>query len=146
MEQMVRRLIEGEAVLQNEPQMSSFDARDAVLETLLLEAVNSARMAICVYDEEGRYVTVNDCACDILGYSREEILEHDIADFTEGGIDRKVLLSYEHREGVRLVKRKDGSNVPCAFVVTPTRVAKLPYFLAVWWPLDDDDPRAAAAA
>jgi PAS domain S-box-containing protein len=126
--------------------MTGFDARGVVLETLLLEAVESARMAICVYDEHGRYVTVNQCACDILGCSREELLTHDIADFTEGGIDRKVLLSDEHREGVRLVKRKDGSTAPCAFVVTPTRVANLPYFVAVWWTLDADDPRVADAA
>ncbi|HZQ82251.1 MAG TPA: PAS domain S-box protein [Gaiellaceae bacterium] len=125
--------------------MTSFDARGAVLDTLLLEAVESAHMAICVYDEEGRYVTVNDRACKILGYTREELLRHDVADFTEGGIDRKVLLTDEHREGVRHVTRKDGSTVACAFVVTPTRVANLPYFVAVWWTLADDDPRAADA-
>jgi PAS domain S-box-containing protein len=126
--------------------MTTFDARGAVLETLLLEAIESARMAICVYDEHGRYVTVNDCACAILGYSRDELLAHDVADFTEGGIDRSVLLKEEHREGVRVVTRRDGSTVPCAFVVTPTRVANLPYFVAVWWTLDDDDPRVANAA
>ena len=126
--------------------MTSFDARAAVLETLLLEAIGSARMAICVYDEYGRYVTVNECACTILGYTRDELLGHDVGDFTEGGIDRKILLTDEHREGVRLVTRRDGSTVPCAFVVTPTRVASLPYFVAVWWALDEDDPRAADAA
>jgi PAS domain S-box-containing protein len=90
-------------------------------------------------------VTVNDCACTILGYSRDELLAHDVADFTDGGIDRQVLMSDAHREGVRMVTRKDGSTVPCAFVVTPARVAGLPYFVAVWWTLDDDDPRAANA-
>jgi PAS domain S-box-containing protein len=125
--------------------MSSFDARGAVLETLLLEAVDSAGMAICVYDEEGRYVTVNERACAILGHSREELLSHNVGDFTAGGIDRAVLLSDEHREGVRVVTRKDGSTVPVAYVVTPTRVASLPYFVAVWWTLDDDDPRVADA-
>jgi PAS domain S-box-containing protein len=126
--------------------MSAFEARAAILQTLLLDAIESARMAICVYDEHGRYVTVNDCACQILGYAREEMLEHDVAEFTAGGIEREVLLSDAHREGVRLVTRKDGSTVPCAFVVTPTRVGNLPYFLAVWWTLDNDDPRAANAA
>src|SRR5689334_15893053 len=125
--------------------MAANDARGIVLETLLIEAIDSADMAICVYDDRGRYVTVNDCACKILGYSREELLLHDIADFTEGGIDRDVLRRAEHREGVRLVTRKDGSTVPCAFVVTPTRVGRLPYFLTFWWTLDDDDPRAADA-
>jgi PAS domain S-box-containing protein len=124
----------------------TFDARGAVLETLLVEAIESARMAVCVYDELGRYVTVKDCACQILGYSREELLSHDVGDFTEGGIDRRLLLTDDHREGVRIVTRKDGTTVPVAFVVTPTRVANLPYFVAVWWRLDDDDPRVAAAA
>jgi PAS domain S-box-containing protein len=126
--------------------MTSLNARSVVLETLLMEAIEFADMAICVYDDEGRYVTVNDCACKILGYTRDELIKHDVGDFTEGGIDRKVLLSRKHREGVRLVKRKDGSTVPCAFVVTPTRVGHLPYFVAMWWTLDDDDPRAAGAA
>jgi PAS domain S-box-containing protein len=125
--------------------MSSFDVRGAVLETLLLDAIESARMAICVYDETGRYVTVNECACKVLGYSRDELLSHDVADFTAGGINRTVLMSDEHREGVRTVTRKDGSTVPVAFVVTPTRVAGLPYLLAVWWTIGEDDPRAANA-
>ncbi len=126
--------------------MTAFDARGLVLETLLMEAIDAADMAICVYDEHGRYVTVNECACRILGYTREELLVHDVADFTQGGIDRQVLLSHEHREGVRLVTRKDGSTVPCAFVVAPTRVGHLPYFLACWWTLDETDPRASEAA
>lgn len=125
--------------------MSGTDTRSLVLQTLLMEAIESANMAICVYDEHGRYVTVNDCACKILGYTRDELLVHDVADFTEGGIDRNVLMSNEHREGLRLVSRKDGSKVPCAFVVTPTRVGHLPYFVAVWWTLDETDPRAANA-
>jgi PAS domain S-box-containing protein len=125
--------------------MRPLDTRGLVLETLLMEAIDAAAMAICVYDEQGRYVTVNDCACKVLGYSREELLAHDVADFTEGGIDRSVLQRSEHREGVRLITRKDGSTVPCAFVVTPTRVGHLPYFIAVWWTLDESDPRAADA-
>jgi PAS domain S-box-containing protein len=126
--------------------MSHSDAHSLVLQTLLLEAIETAHMAICVYDDEGRYVTVNDCACSILGYTRDELLSHDVADFTEGGIDRKVLLTNEWREGIRMVTRKDGSSVPVAFVVAPTRVSHLPYFVAVWWTLDPNDPRAANAA
>jgi PAS domain S-box-containing protein len=125
--------------------MTTFDARGLVFETLLIEAIDSANMAICVYDERGRYVTVNECACKLLGYTREELLLHDVGDFTEGGIDRQALMRVEHREGVRLVTRKDGSTIPCAFVVAPTRVSHLPYFVAVWWTLDEDDPRGADA-
>jgi PAS domain S-box-containing protein len=132
--------------LEDEHAVSNVDIQPLILQTLLLEAIESARMAICVYDEKGRYVTVNECACTILGYTREELLKQDVSDFTAGGIDRTVLLKDEHREGVRMVTRRDGSTVPCAFVVTPTRVARLPYFVAVWWTLAPDDPRAADAA
>jgi PAS domain S-box-containing protein len=125
--------------------VTNFDARHAILDTLLLEAIEYAQIAICVYDEQGRYVTVNECACKLLGYSRDELLSHDVGDFTVGGIDRKVLLENGQREGVRLVTRSDGSTVPCAFVVAPARVAGLPYFLAAWWALKHDDPRAAHA-
>jgi PAS domain S-box-containing protein len=125
--------------------MASSDAQGFILDTLLIEAIESARIAVCVYDDRGRYVAVNDCACKILGYTREEVLARDVGQFTKDGIDRRVLLSNDHREGVRLVTRKDGSTVPCAFVVSPTRVGHLPYFVAVWWTLDDDDPRAASA-
>ena len=121
------------------------EAHSLVLQTLLLEAIETAHMAICVYDDHGRYVTVNDCACSILGYTREELLKHDVADFTEGGIDRQLLLSNEWREGVRLVTRSDKSKVPVAFVVAPTRVGHLPYFVSVWWTLDPEDPRAVNA-
>jgi PAS domain S-box-containing protein len=125
--------------------MTRSEAIKAVHETLLLEAIDSANMAMCVYDEKGRYVAVNECACKILGYTRDELLIHDVADFTAGGIDRSVLMTPDHREGVRLITRKDGSTVPCAFVVAPTRVGHLPYFFAAWWTLDSDDPRAANA-
>ena len=131
---------------ENEQVVPDSDARALVLQTLLLEAIETAQMAICVYGDDGRYVTVNDCACAILGYNRDELLMHDIGDFTAGGIDRKVLLRDEWREGVRLVTRKDGSKVPVAFVVAPTRVGHLPYFVSVWWTLDANDPRAADAA
>jgi hypothetical protein len=52
----------------------------------------------------------------------------------------------ERREGVRLVQRKDGSEVPVAFVVTPTRVSGIAFYFAVRWELKSDDPRAANAA
>ena len=55
------------------------------------------------------------------------------------------LVSVATAEGVRTVTHKDGSTVPVAFVVTPTRVAGLPYFLAVWWTIDENDPRAATS-
>lgn len=119
---------------------------DLLHEALLGEAADSAFFAISVYDDDGRMVAVNKRAADLLGYSRDELLSYDIGAFTEGGFDRTRLVSLEMREGVRLVERRDGTRVPTAFVVAPATLSGLPYFVAVWWQLADDDPRAATAS
>jgi PAS domain S-box-containing protein len=113
---------------------------------LLGDGAECAELGISIYDDDGRIVAVNAHSCEMLGYSREELLRHDIADFTEGGIDRTVLLSPHRREGVRLVSRKDGTKIPVAFVVVPTRVAGIAFYFAVSWELDPEDPRSAGAA
>ena len=118
---------------------------DLLHQTLLGEAAESASMGMTVYDDDGRMVAINKRAAELLGYSRDELLAHDVADFTEGGIDRSVLQRSALREGVRLLHRKDGTTLPAAFVVGTARLAGLPYFVAVWWELAPDDPRAAGA-
>ena len=119
---------------------------DLLHQALLGEAADSSSLGVSVYDDDGRIVALNKRAAELLGYSREEILAHDVADFTEGGIDRSVLQRSTLREGVRLVHRKDGSTTPAAFVVGTAKLAGLPYFFAVWWELAPDDPRAADAS
>jgi PAS domain S-box-containing protein len=116
-----------------------------VHQALIGEAGECADVGISVYDDDGRFVALNRWAADALGYSRDELLTRDVATFTEGGIDRKVLLRPEIREGVRRVYRKDGSSFAAAFVVTPTRVANLDFFVSIWWEIPADDPRAADA-
>jgi hypothetical protein len=56
------------------------------------------------------------------------------------------MLKTEIREGVRLIHRKDETTVPVAFVVAPTRVANIGFFISVFWELPDDDPRSRDAA
>jgi PAS domain S-box-containing protein len=126
--------------------VSNLGHGDLVSQTLLLESLERAEVAISVYDDDGRYLAVNGYACELLGRSRAELLTHDVGDFTTGGIDRAVLLDPHRREGVRLVHRSDGTSTPVAFVVVPTRLTRMDFYLAVWWPLDADDPRAATAA
>jgi PAS domain S-box-containing protein len=119
---------------------------DLLHEALLGEAAENAFFAITVYDDDGHMVAANRRAADLLGYPREELLTYDVGAFTEGGFDRSRLLRQEMREGVRIVRRKDGSPTPVAFVVAPATLAGLPYFVAVWWQIADDDPRAATAS
>lgn len=115
-------------------------------EALLGEAAESAFFAITVYDDDGRMVAANRRAGELLGYSRDELLSFDVGAFTEGGFDRSRLFTQDMREGARIVRRKDGTQTPVAFVVAPATLAGLPYFVAVWWQLADDDPRAESAS
>jgi PAS domain S-box-containing protein len=119
---------------------------DLLHEALLGEAAESAFFAITVYDDDGRMVAINRRAAALLGYEREELLSRDVGSFTEGGIDRGLLLHPSLREGVRIVTRKDGTRIPCAFVRAPSTLAGLPYLVAVWWQLAEGDPRAATAS
>lgn len=118
---------------------------DIVLASLLGDGAEHAEVGLFIYDDDGKYVAVNRYGAELLGYDRGELLEHDVGDFTAGGIDRSVLLRRERREGTRVVRRKDGSEQPVAFVVTPTQVGSLWFSLAVVWELAADDPRAVDA-
>jgi PAS domain S-box-containing protein len=118
---------------------------EIVLASLLGDGAEHAEVGIFIYDDRGRYVSVNRCGAELLGYDRSELLAHDVGDFTDGGIDRSVLTKPERREGIRVIRRKDGTQKVCAFVVSQTRVAGLAYHLAVVWELPDGDPRADSA-
>ena len=118
---------------------------DVVHTSILGEGADCAEVGIAIYDDDGRYVAINAHACEMLGYTRDELLTLDVADFTEGGIDRAVLKSPERREGARLVRRKDGHFLAVGFVVSPTKIANIGFNLALFWELPPDDPRAASA-
>ena len=118
---------------------------EAIHQALIGEAGECAALGVSVYDEDGRFVALNQQAAAMLGYSRDELLTRDVAEFTAGGIDRRVLQRSDLREGVRLVRRRDGISIPTAFVVAPTRVANLDFFVAIWWEIPADDPRAVGA-
>ena len=47
---------------------------------LLGDAVEHAPVAILVADDEMRYVAANQYACELLGYTREELLEKRITE------------------------------------------------------------------
>ena len=118
---------------------------DVVLQSLLGDGAEHAEIGLFIYDDDGKYLAINRYGADLLGYDRSELLAHDVGDFTDGGIDRDLLLRQERREGARIVQRKDGTRKTVAFVVTPTQVGSFWFYLAVVWELADDDPRASAA-
>src|SRR5204862_7784223 len=51
-----------------------------VQQLLLAEALDTAPLLVFVADEQMRYVAVNRTACDVLGYTRSELLRLRVVD------------------------------------------------------------------
>ena len=96
-------------------------------------------MAILVADDEMRYVAANATACELLGYSREELLRLRVTDVAQlpGGRGR-VRGDDRHRRAGQAARRsrgKDGtSSATCATAPSETTIAGLAYYVAVLWP------------
>jgi len=106
---------------------------------LLGEAVDGAGVAVLVADENGAYVAANSYACELLGYSRKELLTlrvHDVtvADDIEAHYTRFV---NERRErGAVTLRRKDGSTFAFRFVAGETKISALTYYVSFGLPED----------
>ena len=96
--------------------------------SLLGEAVDAADIAILVSDEDGRCIAVNQGACDLLGYSRDALLELHVSDFAPGvdaGRCFRVVYANGRTDGVVDAVLGDGSRLAVRHVSTPTRVAQM---------------------
>jgi PAS domain-containing protein len=85
--------------------------------SLLGEAAENAPFAILVSDEDGRYVAVNRADCNLLGYTREELLTCGRDDIAPAG-------------GSSLTC-KDGSIVAVTCVEGTATVAGMPVTVSV---------------
>jgi PAS domain S-box-containing protein len=116
----------------------SFTAQALVHGTLLGEAAARGRAAIFLCDDSLRYVAVNDSACELLGWSREELLQLRVEDVVErpsAPLGRAVreIADGRIRSGTTNLRRRDGSSLPVQYVSIPSAVAGLPYVLTVAW-------------
>ncbi|MFO7968374.1 MAG: PAS domain S-box protein, partial [Archaeoglobaceae archaeon] len=77
--------------------------------------VDNSPVAIFVANERGEYVDVNNAACEMLGYTKEELLNMSIpqvAEDNENSLnDFEQLKSLGNYRGERRLKRKDGSLI-----------------------------------
>ena len=106
--------------------------------SLLGEAIEHAPVAVFVADEDGRYVAVNQAACVLLGYSREELLAlrvSEVARYEEAGEEWSEMLRTGARTGTSQLTRKDGSLVEFSYAAGVTKVAGMPLFISVGAPV-----------
>jgi PAS domain S-box-containing protein len=101
---------------------------------LLGEAIDHGPFAVLVADEDRRYVAVNQTACRLLGYSREELLQLSIDEVVvdpDPEADFIALIHSRRKSGRSTLRRKDGSLVVFEYDAGETSVAGMHLYLAI---------------
>jgi PAS domain S-box-containing protein len=113
-------------------------AQDMIQQALLGDALEFARdFGAFVLDEHGRYIAVNDRACELSGFGRDEIVGRAIGSFNPH-LARQYADGLANRRlgGRTFVERKDGTRIEVRYRASETRVSKLPFLVVVFWPVD----------
>jgi PAS domain S-box-containing protein len=115
-------------------------AAEELIQTALLgEAVDIGPALVFVADEEMRYIAVNKRACDVLGYTREELLRlkvTEVARESESSAEYDEMLSRGFRHGNATLTRKDGSSVELIYQARQTIAAGLTLFVSIGFVAD----------
>jgi PAS domain S-box-containing protein len=93
-------------------------------------------LAVFVADDDLAYVAVNRYACDLLGYTREELLAlrvFEVATYPEAEDEFREMIAAGRRTGTAELTRKDGSAVEVHYRASTTTVAGMTLYVAVCW-------------
>ena len=96
--------------------------------SLIRELIERAPDAFFVHDLKGRFVFMNQASCELLGYSKEEVLSTSVQDVETGISPEQMRAHWDavvagetvHTEG--LLRRRDGSHVPVESWISSTSV------------------------
>ncbi|HUP32319.1 MAG TPA: PAS domain-containing protein [Gaiellaceae bacterium] len=117
--------------------MSASVAHEVIQKSLVGEAVEGGPVAVFVADHDGKYIAVNDYACRLLGYTREELLALSVTDVAvdeNAAADYDELLRGRRGTGRSVLRTKDGRDVPVSFRASSTTVGGLELFVGICWP------------
>lgn len=112
-------------------------AEDLINQTLVGEAWSNASLAMLVVDDDGHYVATNRSACTLTGYTHSELLKlragRDLAGDEASKTIYRALQREQRMQGKKLVRRKDGSLLPCRYWGVRTKVGRMQYFIMMLW-------------
>jgi PAS domain S-box-containing protein len=108
-------------------------AEPLIQASLLGEAIDHGPVAVFVADDDLRYIAVNEFACSLLGYSREELLGLAATDVAAGS-EMGDVVGHGTREGEARLVTKDGTVIPIAYRTSDTIVAGMRFYVVIAWP------------
>jgi PAS domain S-box-containing protein len=120
--------------------MSNAVAHELVQKSLVGEALEHGPMAIFVADENGRYLAVNAYACELLGYTRDELLDLRLADIAVNPgaqEDFDEMQRTGRHAGATVLRHSDGTELPMHFRASETTVGGMPLYIGICWPVED---------
>jgi PAS domain S-box-containing protein len=94
--------------------------------SLVGEAIDQGPVLVFVADEDLNYVAVNQFACDMLGYTREELLSRRVTDIAADG-----LFTAASEAGRAHLRRRDGTELEIDYRAAKTTVAGLSLYVSV---------------
>jgi PAS domain S-box-containing protein len=105
-----------------------------VQRTLLGEAIDEAPVLVFVADEEGHYVAVNRHACEVLGYSRRQLLGMSVPEVAVAPEAPELyasMLSQGHLEGATPIRCSDGRLLTLRYSAKAVKIGGLDYWISV---------------
>jgi len=113
---------------------------DALIQGVLVgEAVANAGYVVLVADENMRYLAVSDAACELLGYSREELLRLTVPDLvieTNASELYDEFIRDQGQAGTITLRCSDGRSLEARYDARQTEVGGLPYYVSVISPVE----------
>lgn len=108
-----------------------------IQDQLLGEAVAHGGYVVLVADERMRYLAASDAACDLLGYSRDELLRLTVPDLvveTEAAAMYDEFVRTGAQRGRITLRRKDGRHVAATYEARETSIGGLTYYVSMLSP------------
>jgi PAS domain S-box-containing protein len=110
------------------------DALAIVHQTLLGESIERSLMLAFAADEDMRYVAVNQRVCDVLGYTRDELLRLRVSDIAVESTAPSAfaqMIDTGIRAGTAMLRAKNGDTVEFNYFASETMLAGIRFYLSV---------------
>jgi PAS domain S-box-containing protein len=119
--------------------VASAVTHELVQKSLVGEALEHGPVAVFVADDDGRYLAVNAYACELLGYTRSELLGlrvPDVAVDPDGQVGYAGMRRKGSQTGITRLRRSDGSEIEMHFRASQTTVGGMLVYIGTCWPAD----------